>query len=288
MSAVNRHHPHPDQLVDWAFGAADPADAAAIEQHLGGCEACRRLVADLGDLDQLEASSGWSDDDLREALGQLRQRVLVEETLAGKAIEAGFGGAGNDPFDRPGRAAETEQETPILDEAFAPFTPPALPAIRLYPPPWALVGAALILLVGFGLAFQRQQEVNRLTLQLAELDRKAEEWRRNAVQPLANLAVVVARPFDDPSRGRPESAGQGVLVVIQSQEEALPAGVWRARLESEAGKKANLEVPNLVTQAGELRFYLPPHALPAGQYRLTLFREDTPWPQEFRLDLGDG
>jgi anti-sigma-K factor RskA len=45
-------HPHPD-LAGYVLGALDPGEAAAFEQHLAGCDACRAEVAELQGLPEL-------------------------------------------------------------------------------------------------------------------------------------------------------------------------------------------------------------------------------------------
>jgi anti-sigma factor RsiW len=45
--------PEPENLAAFADGEPDPADAAAIEQHLARCAACARYVSDMRRLDIL-------------------------------------------------------------------------------------------------------------------------------------------------------------------------------------------------------------------------------------------
>ena len=49
-------HPNENDLHDYVDGAGDPAERAAIEQHLAACASCRQLVDDLREITRAVAT----------------------------------------------------------------------------------------------------------------------------------------------------------------------------------------------------------------------------------------
>lgn len=278
MDAESRH-PSLGQLEAFADGELEPAEAARLASHFAACADCRQLAEDLRGLAQgtpepPESSPVWGESEMQGALAQLRQRILAEDLVAGGSRDLG------------GR--ESAVILPFEPRtAAAAASGSALPRWR-HLAPW--VGAAAGVLLGVGVAWERQQEVERLGVELAAATGQAEELRAAARRPLANPVTVEAAPLDDPLRGSaqpaPASTG-GFAVEVRSSSEPFPAGSWRAVIENREGK-LELEVNDLKSNGGQLEFFLLPGSLPAGEHRVRVYQGETPWPQVFAFDLGDG
>jgi anti-sigma-K factor RskA len=118
--------PHPD-LAGYLLGALDPAEAAAFEQHLEGCEACRAEVAELrGAAELLERAAPPVElpPGLRErtfaaveraASGERRGRRLRLAAVAAAVVVALFGGmlvSQSGPFGERGQVVELALRDP--------------------------------------------------------------------------------------------------------------------------------------------------------------------------------
>lgn len=274
-------HPSLGQLEAWAHDELDTADRARLDQHLSGCVFCREIAEDLRDFGQADAVAGDPDqdddeDEVARALGQLRGRILAEDLVAAQE-QRGEGGR------------ERAVVLPFEQKA-AGAPPPRAWGLRSGYTRGLAVAASLLIATGFAIALNRQQEVRRLTEELATTRLQAEEQRQLASRPLANPAIVVAAPIDDPLRGSspgPASLAGGVTVVVSSTTEVFPPGTWRV-IVSDSDGQVELEIDGLAPIDGQLRFLLLPGSLPAGQHRLRLYHGSELWPRVFALDLGHG
>ncbi len=118
--------PHPD-LAGYLLGALDPAEAAAFERHLEGCEACRAEVAELQGAAELleraeppvEVPPGLRERTFaaveRAATGERRGRWLRLAAVAAAVVVALFGGmlvSQSGPFGDRGRVVELALQAP--------------------------------------------------------------------------------------------------------------------------------------------------------------------------------
>ena len=251
MSAETRFsHPTPDQLEAWLEGSLPKEELRQLEAHLDSCAECRDLAADLRGFAQLEDAS-FQEDDKKRILGGVRLQILADE-------------ATRDPFvPRP-----------------APDPVPLHPAAaqrRFRPPVWA---AAALVLIFAGIAAQRQLELGRLERELVQKTAQVTELEARLGKPFGNLVFAEARSGDDRKRSTsaPLDKSRAIVVTVVA---VLPEGTWRAVIE-------NSHLPpisNLVPQAGQLVFLVPPGALAPGTYQVRLFRGEEPWPEVFELDL---
>lgn len=248
-------HPTPDQLESWLEGTLPKDEQRELEDHLARCAECRELAADLRGFAQLEDPS-FQEDDEKRILAGVRRQVLVDE-------------ATRDPFvPRP-----------------APDPVPLHPAAagrRFQPPAWAV--AALVLLFS-GIIAQRQLELGRLERELAQKGAKVAELEARLKEPLGNPFFVEARRPEDRERSNaPRRSSASPIFVVIKDTEPLPEGTWRVELKR-AGQEVEYTIPDLVPNAGQLRFVLRTGVLPPGDYEAHLFRGEEPWPQVFELPL---
>lgn len=251
MSAETRFsHPTPDQLEGWLEGTLPKNELRQLEAHLESCQECRELAADLRGFAQLEDPS-FQGDDKKRILGGIRLQILADE-------------ATRDPFvPRPA-------PDPVLLH-------PAAAERRFQPPVWA---AAALVLIFASIAAQRQLELGRLERELAQKGAKVAELEARLGEPFGNLAFVEARTGDDRQRSTsaPLDKSRALVVTVVA---VLPEGTWRAVIENSGLPP----ISNLVPQAGQLVFLVPPGALAPGTYQVHLFRGEEPWPEVFELNL---
>lgn len=79
-SEASTSHPSPEELVALAESRLDAPTAEQLGAHLEGCAACRKMVDDLRDFDELEApGEAWrvSEVELESTLAALKQRLPV-------------------------------------------------------------------------------------------------------------------------------------------------------------------------------------------------------------------
>jgi hypothetical protein len=251
-------HPTIDRLEAWADRRLDAAAAALVERHFARCADCRQLAEDLRGFADPVDEAGDSQTETEASLGRLRLRILAEELAAG---EGELGADGRDG-------------AVIIPFVERPAPPPAVISPRHSRPALAWAAVALVAASGFGLAWQRQREVERLRL-----------------QPLLNITVVSAWPEDDPFRSGEEeekSADVGTMVVVESSDLPFPDGAWRALIEDRNGEQLR-DITGLKPQkGGKLRVVLPPGSGPPGRHRLRLFHDGTPWKTVYVVSLGDG
>ena len=256
MNAETRFsHPTPDQLEAWLEGSLPKEELRQLEAHLDSCAECRDLAADLRGFAQLEDAS-FQEDDKKRILGGVRLQILADE-------------ATRDPFvPRP-----------------APDPVPLHPAAaqrRFRPPVWA---AAALVLIFAGIAAQRQLELGRLERELVQKGAKVTELEARLQEPLGNPFFVEARRREDRERSNaPRRSSAFPIYVVIKDTEPLPEGTWRVELKR-TGQEVEYTIPDLVPNAGQLRFVLRRGVLPPGDYEAHLFRGEEPWPQVFELPL---
>ncbi len=283
-------HPATDELVDYA-AELDRELEPRVRRHLEGCAECRDLVRDLADYPALEPPGEAyrvDEEEVRRTLGALRTQLLdpanrppsEPERPAASTVTAWRDEEAFDKLELMAAAA-VEPFRDAVPGAVLPSwpTPASSPAIGAFgwsrASRWVWAAAALVLL---SLGTYHQIRVRDLKFQLADA---AAALR----QPRANARVVRLFSADNPLRGSVGPLGDaGVTLAIQPPE-PLPPGVYTGEIRNLAGDTV-LEISGLEPQAAGLTFYLPPEALPAGDYRVRLIREDGEvWPTSFELQI---
>lgn len=271
------YHPSAEMLTAWADQQLEAKAAERLEQHFESCTSCRELAEDLRAFDQLGAAEELDEEDVEKSLGELRRRVLVAEAEKAAFAEPHQTESNlEDAVILPFVAAPTSRQAPLRPEGLGR---------RSFFSAWA--AAALVALVGGGVAFERQQEVTRLSEKVAALDAANAELKADLKRPLANPAILELKPESGPLRGGDDSVpyGEALTVVLQSNM-TFPSGPWHATIS--IGGNSALEIEDLKPVAGALYFFLPPEALEPGEYQIRLTYEDgeKTWPEVFPLPLG--
>ncbi len=265
-------HPAAEELLRHVAGELLPEAGEQVRQHLEACRECRELVRDYADYPSLEPPTEAHRVDAGEArrtLGALRLRSLA----AGEASPA----EGEDSTAGPIRfpSSRRDRETPAASAG--------------HPARWWGLAAAALLVVVSGWGVQRQAAVARLEKRARALEERLAASEAAFRRPRANAEVVSLLAAEDPLRSAEAPAhaiGEAGFTAVIPSDEPFPSGRYTAEIHQAAGEIV-WRIPGLEPRAPGIFFYLPPGALPAGEYRVWLVRDadGEKWPTSFELPI---
>lgn len=277
--SMDRHpswsHPAARQLVAFAAGEAPTASAAAIAEHLAGCEECRLLVADLQGRDA-------ADDPLLEAAWKGFQQRLsaargVEQSTLGKPRSDPSTAGGASTVLPPAARGSAREGVDRAARHAVPRSVGPQRAPRVAGRPRLLAAAAALLLVASALL---AWQLWRSTAERVEAEHRADRLAREVqelLRPHAALAEVSLFPRGAlrQAGGTPQLvlAGGTRLVVLRLLlvEPAPVEGALRLVVRDRAGEPV-AHLARVVPDAdGHITVALPGDLLAPGPHTVELF-----------------
>ncbi len=209
-------------------------------------------------------------EEMRRTLGMLRVRSLAHDRVSlAKAVESS---AELVRLRSPGQARGAS----------------AAPA-GLWARWWGRAAAVLLLLVS-GWGIQRHATVGRLEERSQDLEERLAASEAAFRQPRANAVVISLLATEDPLRSAEAFAyplGEAGFTAVIPPDEPFPPGRYTAEVRRSEGETV-LRVSGIEPRASGIFFYLPPGALPVGEYEVWLVRDDgEEWPTSFELPIGE-